>query len=158
MAIRRLNPGLVKIHWSYSIDEAARTLAVHKNTVANWLKNGLDQIDDQRPILIQGRVLRTFLQERRRSQKRRCAVGEMYCLKCRAPKTPLDRQAIYIPLTSSGGNLRGRCPDCKSIICRRISLARIDEFHAVLIITDRQAKPRINDRSIPCRKCEFGDQ
>jgi hypothetical protein len=150
MAIRRLNAGRIKMHRSYSIEEAARTLGVHKNTVANWLKNGLDQIDDQRPILMQGRVLRAFLHERRKSQKSRCAVGELYCLKCRAPRLPLDRKAVYASLTSSGGNLQGRCPDCQSIICRRISLARIDEFRAVLIITDRQAKPRINDRSVPC--------
>jgi predicted DNA-binding protein (UPF0251 family) len=95
MAIRRLNQGRIKMHRSYSIEEASRTLGVHKNTVANWLKNGLDQIDAQRPILIQGRVLRAFLHERRKSQKSRCAVGELHCLKCRGPRLPLDRKAVY---------------------------------------------------------------
>jgi hypothetical protein len=158
MTIRRLNPGRIKMHRSYSIEEAARTLGVHKNTVSNWLKNGLDPIDRQRPILIQGRILRAFLNERRKSQKSRCALGELYCLKCRAPKRPLDRKAVYIPLTSSGGNLQGRCPDCQAIICRRVSLARIDEFRGLLIITHKQVQSRINDRSIPCQDCEFGDQ
>jgi hypothetical protein len=157
MAVRRLNAGLVKIHRSYSIEEAARTLGVHKNTIANWLKNGLNPIDDRRPVLVQGFVLRTFLQERRSRQKMRCAVGELYCLKCRAPKSPLDRRAIYIPLSSSGGNLKGRCSDCLSIICRRISIVRLHEFGAVLTISYKQAQPRINDRSAPCLKCELGD-
>jgi hypothetical protein len=157
MAIRRLNPGLIKIHRSLSVVEVARTLGVHKNTVANWLKNGLRPIDDQRPILIQGRVLRAFLLQRRNSQKRRCAVDELYCLKCRAPKSPLYRRAIYIPLSSSGGNLQGRCSDCLSIICRRVSMARLHEISAVLTITHRQALPRINDRPVPCLQCELGD-
>ena len=69
MAVCRLNPGLVKIHRSYTIEDVARTLGVHKNSVANWLKNGLTPIDDRRPILIQGLVLRAFLQERRNRQK-----------------------------------------------------------------------------------------
>lgn len=157
MPVRRLNPGLIKIHRSYSIEDAARTLGVHKNTVANWLKNGLSPIDDQRPILIQGRVLRAFLRERRDRQKRRCSVGELYCLKCRSPKPPLDRKAIYVPLTNAGGNLQGRCSDCLSIICRRVSLARLHEFSAVLTITSKQASLRINDRQTPCLKCELGD-
>ena len=157
MAVRRLNPGLVKIHRSYSIEQVARTLGVHKNTVANWLKNGLSPIDDQRPILIQGAVIRAFLQERRNRQKRCCAVGELYCLKCRAPKPPLDGRAIYVPLTNSGGNLQARCSDCLSIICRRISNARLHEFSSVLTITSKQASLRINDRQTPCLKCELGD-
>ena len=157
MAVCRLNPGLVKIHRSYTIEDVARTLGVHKNSVANWLKNGLTPIDDRRPILIQGLVLRAFLQERRNRQKRRCAVGELYCLKCRAPKPPLDGRAIYVPLSSSGGNLQGRCSDCFTIICRRVSNARLNEFGAVLIITHRQVSPRINDRQTPSLKCELGD-
>jgi hypothetical protein len=157
MAVRRLNAGLVKIHRSYSIDEAARTLGVHKNTVVNWLKNGLTSIDDRRPVLVQGLVLRTFLQERRSGQKMRCAVGELYCLKCRAPKSPLDGRAIYIPLSRSGGNVKARCSHCLSIICRRVSIARLHEFSAILTISYRQAQPRINDRSAPCLKCELGD-
>ena len=48
MAVRRLNPGLVKIHRSYSIDQVARTLGVHKNTVANWLKDGLSPMISDR--------------------------------------------------------------------------------------------------------------
>ena len=133
-------------------------LGVHKNTVANWLKNGLSSIDDRRPVLIQGLVLRTFLQERRNRQKRRCAIGELYCLKCRAPKPPLYGRAIYIPLSSSGGNLQGRCSDCLGIICRRVSIARLHEFTAVLTISRRQVSPRLNDRPVPCLKCELGDE
>ena len=157
MAIRRLNPGLVKIHRSYTIEEAARMLGVHKNTVANWLRNGLSPIDDRRPILIHGRILRAFLQERRNRLKRHCAVGELYCLKCRAPRSPLDGKAIYVPLANSGGNLQGRCSDCLSIICRRITNARLHEFGAVLIITNKQLSPRINERSTPSLNCELGD-
>ena len=36
-------------------------LAVHKNTLRNWLKVGLLPVDDRRPILILGRQLSSFL-------------------------------------------------------------------------------------------------
>jgi hypothetical protein len=157
MAVRRPNPSLIKINRSYSLEEAARTLGVHKNTIANWLKNGLESIDDRRPILIYGPVLRIFLQERRKSRKRRCGLGELYCLKCRAPRRPLEGKVIYARLSTSGGNLQGRCSKCLRTICRRVSIAQLDEFSAVLTITQRQASSRIIDRLIPSLKCELGD-
>jgi len=54
MGYRHPNPRRVKIHRSYSVEEMSRLLGVHKNTVRNWLKNGLEPIDDQRPTLIRG--------------------------------------------------------------------------------------------------------
>jgi excisionase family DNA binding protein len=158
MGLRRLNPRLIKLHRSYAIDEAARVLGVHKNTVASWLRNGLHAIDDRRPILIQGRALRTFLEDRNRSQRRRCGSGELYCLKCRAPRRPVDGRAIYTPLSDKGGNLQGRCPDCSSRICRRVSAAQLRDFGKLLNITFKQARSRLNDRSSPCLDCWSGDE
>ena len=149
MAIRRINPGLIKIHRSYTIEEAARALGVHKNTVTNWLKDGLDCIDDRRPRLVQGKALKSFLRERRRSQKQQCGPGELYCLKCRKPVIPLDGKVVYIALNEAGGNLQGRCRECLSIICRRISKSQLADFQTILTIQHRQKRPRINDRSAP---------
>lgn len=55
----------VKIHPSYTVDEAARLFGVHKNTVRAWRKSGLQTIDDRRPILVLGRHLAKFLHDRR---------------------------------------------------------------------------------------------
>ena len=63
--MRRLNPRRVKIHRSYTVDEAAMLFRVHKNTVRTWLKSGLHPIDGRRPILILGRQLVRFLHARR---------------------------------------------------------------------------------------------
>jgi hypothetical protein len=51
---------------TYTVEEAARTLGVHKNTVRAWLKRGLPTIDAERPTLILGRELAHF---RRASQR-----------------------------------------------------------------------------------------
>src|SRR6478735_5376453 len=47
--MRRANGRRVKIHLSYSIEEAARCVGVHKNTVRRWLSSGLSAIDARRP-------------------------------------------------------------------------------------------------------------
>ena len=45
MAKRHPNYRLVKIHRSYTVEEAAGSLGVHKNTVREWVKVGLPTSD-----------------------------------------------------------------------------------------------------------------
>src|SRR5712692_9441588 len=88
MRKRHPNYRHVKIHRSYTVDEVASLFRTHKNTVRAWLKAGLPTCDEKRPMLILGHDLSTFLQTRREKNKQRCRPGEMYCVKCRAPKYP----------------------------------------------------------------------
>lgn len=131
---RRLNPRLVKIHRSYTVEEAARLWPVHKNTVRAWIKAGLRTIDRRRPILMTGRELRRFLEAKLKKVKQPCAPGEFYWVRCRAPKAPAGAMADYIAVGNSSGNLRGLCPDCGILVHRRVAYARFDEFRALLDI------------------------
>src|SRR6266852_3323482 len=101
MGSRHPNPRLAKIHRSYTVEEIARLLNVHKNTVRAWLKQGLSTIDRQKPTLILGSVLARFLQDRRQSRRKRCAPGEIYCVKCRAPVHPAGEMADYLPTNAT---------------------------------------------------------
>lgn len=65
MGTRRPNPGLVKIHRSYTVEEVAKLYGVHKNTVRAWIKQGLPICDDRRPTIVLGREIAVFLQARR---------------------------------------------------------------------------------------------
>ena len=51
---RRPDRRRVKALRSYTIDEVARTLEIHRNTVRHWIKAGLPVIDGKRPILMLG--------------------------------------------------------------------------------------------------------
>jgi len=88
MGKRHPNHRLVKIHRNYTVEEVARLLGKHKNTVRNWVKDGLAIIDDKHPMLILGSDLVAFLQARRVKNKQSCRPGELYCVRCRAPKFP----------------------------------------------------------------------
>src|SRR6202050_3162513 len=78
----------VKVLRSYTIDEVARTLEVHRNTVCHWIKAGLPVIDDKRPILMLGSDLAEFLLRRREARRQPCQAGQMFCLKFRKPQEP----------------------------------------------------------------------
>lgn len=144
MRKRRPNPRLVKIHRNYTVEEAACRLCVHKNTVREWIKSGLPTSDHKRPILILGRELAAFLQARRTKNKRPCKPGEIYCVRCRAPKWPAGGMAEYRSITATLGNLIGICPDCEVMIFRRASLAKLSAIQVDLDITFPEAARQVS--------------
>ncbi len=148
------NPRLVKIHRSYTVDEAARLLGKHKNTVRAWMKHGLQPIDRRRPTLVHGLDLMRFLQNRRASGRQPCPPGHMYCLKCRSPKWPAASMADYLAITATSGNLRGLCPDCGTFMHRRAALRKLASVGAGLDIAFPQAALRLRERSSPSVNCD----
>ncbi len=125
MAKRHPNYRLAQVHQIYSMDEAARRMGVHRNTVREWLRRGLEVVDQGRPILIRGRALHEFLKVRRLNSKQPCAPGQMYCLRCRAPQNPAEDMADFQPLNLPLGNLVGLCPVCHSWMYRRVNLDKL---------------------------------
>jgi hypothetical protein len=144
---RHLNHRLVKTHRTYTVEEVARRWSVHRNTVRQWLKRGLPTIDRKRPLLIHGRDLATFLLARRQRDRRPCAQGEIYCVRCRVPRFPAGGVADYEPLTPVQGNLIGICPICECLIYRRVSLARLHEARGGLDIRVKDGLAHIVEKA-----------
>lgn len=155
MRKRRPNYRLVKIHRTYTVEEAARLLDTHKNTVRAWVKAGLPTCDSKRPTLILGCELAAYLKERRARNKRPCKPGEIYCMTCRAPKQPAGNMAEYQPTTESLGNLLGICPDCEGMIYRRTSLAKLPSIEEILEVTFTEAQPRVSKSIRPIVNSDF---
>lgn len=152
MGKRHPNHRLVKIHRSYTVEEVAKLFGNHRNTVRNWVKSGLATIDEKRPMLILGHDLVAFVKKRKAKNKQKLKPGELYCVRCRDPKFPAGDMAEYSPVTPKIGNLIAICPDCDSIMNRRVSLARIGEVGGNVDITFpkelrhivKRAKPTVN--------------
>jgi len=140
MAKRQQNYCLVKIHRSYTVEEVARVLSVHRNTVLNWIKSGLSTIDDKRPFLIQGLVLRQFLQDRRKKNKQKCKPGELYCVRCRQPKLPAGDMLEYGRVSDTIGQLKAICPDCDAIMNQRVGIARMNQIREKKGVTVTKAQ------------------
>lgn len=152
---RRPDPRRAKIHRSYTVEDVASLYGVHKNAVRGWIKKGLPVINDKRPMLILGQDLRDFLQTRRQSNKRPCGCGEIYCVKCRAPKVPAGNMADYQAVSDTQGTLVGMCPTCHILIYRRVSLAKLDQIRGQLDITMPKALRHINESTSPSLNCDL---
>jgi hypothetical protein len=83
---RRYNTRRIKATWPYAVQEIADLFGIHKNAVLRWLRDGLHADRSQRPFLIRGDELVRFLTQRQNGRQRRCAPGEFFCFKCRAPR------------------------------------------------------------------------
>jgi hypothetical protein len=139
MRKRHPNHRLVKKHRNYTVDEVARLFGIHKNTVRSWVKSGLQTCDYKRPTLILGTQLAAFLTARRKARKRPCQPGELYCFRCRAPRTPAGMMADYQPINEKVGNLTALCPECESTMNQCISLSTLEVIRAKLDIAFPEA-------------------
>jgi hypothetical protein len=146
---RRPNYRLVKIHRTYTVEEVASLFGIHKNTVREWIKKGLPLCDEKRPALILGRILAEFLQTQRSKNKRTCQAGEMYCLRCREPRTSVPGLLEYQPITDKVGNLMAFCSHCEALMNKRVSFSKLPVIQAQMGITFPQAQKHIGDGNQP---------
>jgi excisionase family DNA binding protein len=153
---KRLSGRNVKQHRSYTVDEAARLLNVHKVTVRNWIKaGGLPALAEQRPTLILGRELKRFLTQRRAAAKRPCSLDECYCLKCRAPRRPASGEVEFSPLTPTKGNLLALCEVCGRTMRKHVSIARLPQLQSLLAMKIRHVPARITGSTDFCLNAHF---
>jgi hypothetical protein len=145
MKKRLHKPNIAKIHRNYTVEEVASLYDVFKGTVRAWIKTGLPTLNDKRPMLILGRDLVAFHQARRTKSKQKCKPGEIYCVRCRAPKKPAGDMADYQIITDKIGNLEAICPDCDKIMNRRVSLSKLKQVCGEITITLPQALQHIID-------------
>lgn len=157
MSTRHPNHRLVKIRRNYTVEEIALLFGKHKNTVRNWLRDGLEVIDDRRPALVLGSTLAEFLKKRRRRNKRTLKPGEIYCVRCRVAVKPAGGMADCVQVAHMTGNLRGICPHCDLLIHRCVNLAKIDHVKGDLEITIEPAGDRIRESPDPTVNCDFSE-
>lgn len=155
MSRQRINPRAIKLHRTYSFEEAARVLGVHKNSVRGWRKQGLAPIDDSRPVLFLGDDLRAFLEQRSESRKRPCRPGTLYCFRCREPRVPALGMVDWTPISAHTGNLTALCSVCETEMHRR---ARQDALATVmpnLTVHIAEGPSRFNGERIPSLNCDI---
>lgn len=155
MSAKRINPRLIKIHRSYSVEDIARTLSVHKNSVRSWIKSGLPTVDNTRPVLVLGNELKAWLENRLKANKRPCPIGTIYCFKCREPKAPALGMIEYKPMDCSSGNLNALCEACGTVMHRRIKQIDISIKMPDLDVQIREALPSIIERAQPSLNCDY---
>ena len=154
MTKRLHNPRLAKKNRNYTVYEVTELYAVHKNTVTNWIKQGLQTCDAQRPILILGSALNGFHAKRRANNKQPCKPNEIYCMRCKMPKRPVVGLVEYKAINEKTGNLVAICPCCAAMMFRRVSISKLHEFSVKMGFKLPQAHLHIIDRDRPSVSCD----
>lgn len=158
MPARRVNPNRVKLHRSYSVEELARCLDVHKNTVRHWQAKGLMPIDNGRPVLFQGAAVRDFLTKRNSSRKTPCSPGTLYCFRYREPRAPALGMVDFVPMRPGSGNLRAICECCETVMHRRVREADIAKVMPGCAVQFAQGQPSLSGQTTPSLNCDFEKQ
>lgn len=151
----RANPFKVKLHFSYTAGELAACLGVHKNTVRNWRREGLAPVDEVRPVLFQGAVVRAFLMKRNAKRKQPCPPGTLYCLRCREPSEPAQGMIEYTPMKPASGNLRATCLRCEATMHRRIREADIARLMPGCTVQHRRGHSSLIEGAEPSLTCDL---
>ena len=95
----------------YSVEEVTELYEISKNTVSNWIKNGLKPADEAIPRLFRGAELTRFHDDRDRPLNR-TRPGEFKCFGCKIAVYP---EVSTVSLSSTASHtLMGEatCPDC----------------------------------------------
>lgn len=120
---RRYPAHRIKQTCSYDSADIAKLFGIHRNTVRHWLKDGLKAIDDHRPIVVHGTVLKAFIKERQQARQQKCAPDEFFCFRCRAPRKPWGDMADLTVRTDKIVNLTALCSVCETAMHKSIRRA-----------------------------------
>lgn len=134
---KRPNPRAIRAARTYTVEEAAIALNVSIGTVRSWVKAGLPLMASRRPYLILGDALRSFLKDRAAKGKVSLGPDQLYCLTCKAARTPMGLMVDCIPQTATTARLLGLCDVCGGTCNRMVSRSRIDEFRKIFCVETR---------------------
>ncbi len=111
--------GIKRLH-SYTILEAAGVTGVSERTIRAWIKQGLAAMTDERPTLVRGDELITFIKSQRKARKSPLSPDEFYCLKCREARKPAGG-LVDCETNGTRAKLTAICEICGTIMHRPIA-------------------------------------
>lgn len=139
---RTYNTRIIRLNYSYTIQEISNLYGNHIRTVRAWVKEGLPIIEGIYPYLINGKDLKNFLSTRKLKQKVKLEAGEFYCTKCKTARTSKNNQ---VKLAYSGKTIgkgikdfiiQGICENCETKINRFSNENKLNEVMQIFIITE----------------------
>ena len=111
----------------YTFKLAARIVGVSLATFRKWPKEGLKVITDKRPFLVRGADLIDFLNRRMAANRHIMTKDQIFCMRCKAPRTPLSGTLAFTPHGKLTGRISARCSECRGKIGRFCSTSEMEE-------------------------------
>ena len=121
--LRRYPLQRIKTGNCYDVGEISDLFKLHRNTVRHWLKSGLKTIDDTRPLLIHGSALKSYLNAKQSSKSAKCALNELFCFRCKAPRKPWGGLVDFKIKTDKVAHATALCECCETTMHRTVRRA-----------------------------------
>lgn len=150
MGTRKMcSPRRVKTHRSYTIAQISESFGFHPNTVHRWIRSGSLKIcrDSLRPILVLGEDLADFFERRRSATRQPCGEGLFFCMRCRAPRHPIDPAVRHFGVGQLVARIQARCGQCGALMNRFVSSRLLGDASSPTPL--RSGRPHIEETPEP---------
>jgi hypothetical protein len=108
-----------KKHRVYCADEVLKLYKVSsRNTLSNWVKQGLCPSPEASPQLFRSAELNRFHMQRRAQSKRELRLGEFKCLHCKTAVIPEPASMSFDPAKKAASLCCALCPDCGASVMK----------------------------------------
>jgi hypothetical protein len=151
---RRYQVNLIKGTYLYEPSEIAKLFHIHRNTVRHWFKEGLNPIDGRKPVLVHGSDLKAFLAQRQEARRRKCAPGEFFCFRCRAPRRPWGNLVDVSQHAEKIAKLTAICGVCETEMHQTIRCTDLPKF-TLMIERQSMASERLIGCPDPIDNCDL---
>jgi hypothetical protein len=146
-------------HMLYTSAEVMRLYGISRNTLTNWIRQGLAFVGPPSKAavtkrcvrLFRGEDLNAFHDKRRAEAKRPSVADQLYCLPCHAHKSLKGREVELESVSGIAGQLFWVCPDCRRAAKLSVGPLIIERLsaHGVRILrraipTNRLSRSRVD--------------
>lgn len=125
---RKYDPKRSRKHWVYSRDDLEDVYCVCDGTIRNWIRAGLEPVDNMRPKLFAGYKVRQFITGMRWPDGRPPQDGRIYCPICQGFK-PVITGTIKTSVTDTNCvSVTGMCTDCHNMLQAHVPPEEVPEI------------------------------
>ena len=142
---KRYNVRALKMHHNYTVEQLAEILGAHPQTIRAWAYKGLPCLKSKTPHLFVGAHVQAFLAAQSDRKKNPLAPDQLFCLSCKAGKTPDGLIADFVPDGAGRGRLVGLCPDCGSLCNRFVSEVPLRAVAPNLAVAHQRPEPSLEE-------------
>ncbi len=129
---KKRKPDLRKIRTTrvYQLQDIANELNRSVRTVRSWVKAGLPVLEGPGTALVDGAVLKNWLYEQSLSKKQKCLANELYCFKCRKPRSVRQGSLSFHPRNAKTMTIKALCGSCGTRMNRAAASADLAQIQA----------------------------
>lgn len=120
-----------KAHHVYLVEGVMELFAVSRNTVSNWVRQGLRPSDEAQPYVFRGAELIRF-HKIRQARRTGLARGFFHCMRCKEAVVPQLPELSIAEERPKVFRARARCPDCDAALSKLLGETECTMFRNCL--------------------------